>query len=74
MLITLLSLLLKTLGILFAIPGACKQYKSWRAKEIANLYQYQSVYARTGNKPRISWIKRILFRLIKMPMKHLYGK
>ena len=72
MTLTLLGLILKVVGIALALPNAVHHHERWKEKELARLYEYQSIYTRTGRKPCLSKWRKTVYRINKMPLEHLY--
>jgi hypothetical protein len=69
---TLIGLFLKLLGIGLSIPNAMRHFKTWKARRCDELYQMQHFYVKTGKKLPLPKWKRRIYRIVKMPMPHLW--
>lgn len=72
MFLTILGLILKILGITLSIPTALKHFKTWKDRRCAELYEIQYFYVRTGRKLPLSKWKRRIYKLVRMPLPHLW--
>lgn len=71
-LLIILGFFLKLIGICLAIPNTVRTCHNWKEKQKAYLYQRQFEFTRYGKKPKISSVKKIAYRIAKMPLKHLW--
>lgn len=68
----IITIVLKICGIVLAVPNTVRTLKTWREKQTALLYEYQFVFRRSGKRPEIGRVKRIMYRVARMPMPHLW--